>query len=133
MTGAPQTGSPGLIIRQKEPANLETPLEQVDSYITPTELFYLRSHFPAPSLELESYQLRITGAVRNPLSLTYQELRGMPSETRVFTLNSSPRTSAASAPTAANTEHAVSAARKPKRKVDCSCSAAGPLRDPPPA
>ncbi len=37
-------------------------------------------------MELASYQLRVDGAVRNPLSLSYQELRDMPSETRVATL-----------------------------------------------
>jgi DMSO/TMAO reductase YedYZ molybdopterin-dependent catalytic subunit len=81
-----QANSVGLIIRQKEPTNLETPLDQADSYLTPTELFYIRSHFPAPKLELASYQLRIDGAVRNPLSLSYQQLRDMPSERRVATL-----------------------------------------------
>src|SRR5436305_2878125 len=81
-----QSPSLGLIIRQKEPTNLETPLDQVDSYLTPTELFYIRSHFPAPKVELASYHLRIDGAVRNPLSLSYQQLRDMPSETRVVTL-----------------------------------------------
>src|SRR6266508_3528374 len=86
MANALQTYSAGLIIRQKEPTNLETPLDQVDSYLTPTELFYIRSHFPAPKLELASYQLRIDGAVRNPLSLSYRQLRNMPSETRVATL-----------------------------------------------
>src|SRR3989454_3473774 len=73
-------------MRQKEPNNLETPLDQVDSYLTPTELFYIRSHFPAPKLELASYQLRIDGAVRKPFSLSYKQLRDMPSETRVATL-----------------------------------------------
>jgi DMSO/TMAO reductase YedYZ molybdopterin-dependent catalytic subunit len=86
MEKALQTYSAGLIIRQKEPPNLETPFDQVDSYLTPTELFYIRSHFPAPKLELASYQLRVDGAVRNPLSLSYQQLRDMPSETRVATL-----------------------------------------------
>src|SRR6266480_7406232 len=81
-----QSYSVGLIIRQKEPTNLETPFDQVDSYFTPTELFYIRSHFPAPKLEPASYQLRIDGAVRNPFSLSYQQLRDMPSETRVATL-----------------------------------------------
>jgi DMSO/TMAO reductase YedYZ molybdopterin-dependent catalytic subunit len=81
-----QANSVGLIIRQKEPINLETPLDQADSYLTPTELFYIRSHFPAPKLELASYQLRIDGAVRNLLSLSYQQLRDMPSERRVATL-----------------------------------------------
>jgi DMSO/TMAO reductase YedYZ molybdopterin-dependent catalytic subunit len=78
--------STGLIIRQKEPNNLETPLDQVDSYLTPTELFYIRSHFSAPKLELASYRLHIAGAVTNPLSLTYQQLREMPAETQVATL-----------------------------------------------
>jgi DMSO/TMAO reductase YedYZ molybdopterin-dependent catalytic subunit len=86
MATAFQTSSAGLIIRQKEPANLETPLDQVDSYLTPTELFYIRSHFPAPKLDPASYQLRIDGAVRNSLSLSYQQLREMPSQTRVATL-----------------------------------------------
>src|SRR5260221_524029 len=83
---ARQSSSVGLIIRQKEPANLETPFDQVDSFLTPTELFYIRSHFPAPKLDLASYQLRIDGAVRNPFSLSYKELRDMASETRVATL-----------------------------------------------
>jgi DMSO/TMAO reductase YedYZ molybdopterin-dependent catalytic subunit len=86
MTKTLQPYSAGLIIRQKEPANLETPLDQVDSYLTPTELFYIRSHFAAPQLELASYRLRIDGAVRNALSLSHQQLRDMPSETRVATL-----------------------------------------------
>src|SRR6201993_3227657 len=81
-----QSSSVVLIIRQKEPNNLETPFDQVDSFLTPMELFYIRSHFPSPKLELASYQLRIDGAVRNPFSLSYQELRNMPSETRVATL-----------------------------------------------
>ena len=52
----------GLITRQKEPKNLEAPFDRIDSYLTPTELFYIRSHFPTPSLDRASYQLRIDGA-----------------------------------------------------------------------
>src|SRR6202165_6086889 len=83
---ARRSSSMGLIIRQKEPTNLETPFDQLDSFLTPTELFYIRSHFPAPKLDLASYQLRVDGAVRNPFSLSYQELRDLPSETRVAVL-----------------------------------------------
>jgi DMSO/TMAO reductase YedYZ molybdopterin-dependent catalytic subunit len=78
--------SSGLIIRQADPKNLETPFHQVDSFLTPTKSFYIRSHFPVPQLDLSSYQLRIDGAVRNPSYLSYQELRGMRSETRVAVL-----------------------------------------------
>src|SRR5205085_4020048 len=52
----------------------------------PTELFYIRSHFPTPNLNPDFYQLRIDGAVRRPFALSYDELRDMPSETRVATL-----------------------------------------------
>ena len=78
--------SAGLIIRQKEPKNLEAPFDRIDSYLTPNELFYIRSHFPIPNLDRASYQLRIDGAVRRPLALSYEELRSMRSETQVATL-----------------------------------------------
>src|SRR3981189_955126 len=81
-----QFSSAGLIIRQKEPKNLEAPFDRIDSYLTPTELFYIRSHFPIPTLDRASYQLRIDGAVRLPVALSYEELRSLPSETRVATL-----------------------------------------------
>jgi hypothetical protein len=61
-----QFPSAGLTIRQKEPKNLEAPFDRIDSYLTPTELFYIRSHFPIPALDRASYKLRIDGAVRRP-------------------------------------------------------------------
>ena len=81
-----QSSPAGFIIRQKEPANLEMPFDQLDSFLTPTELFYIRSHFPAPKIDAADYRLRIDGAVRNPLAVSYQELREMPSATRTATL-----------------------------------------------
>jgi DMSO/TMAO reductase YedYZ molybdopterin-dependent catalytic subunit len=76
----------GLVVRQHEPKNLKGPFGRPDSFLTPTELFYIRSHFPAPRLDVASYRLEIEGAVRNPFVLGYDELRRMPSETRVATL-----------------------------------------------
>src|SRR5947199_5545526 len=81
-----EISSAGLIIRQKEPKNLEAPFDRIDSYLTPNELFYIRSHFPIPNLDRASYQLRIDGAVTRPFTLSYEELRSMRSETRVATL-----------------------------------------------
>src|SRR5258708_23187246 len=76
----------GLIIRQKDPNNLEMPFDQVGEFITPTELFYIRSHFPAPELDSASYRLSVRGAVRRELSVSYSEIRGLPSRTCVATL-----------------------------------------------
>jgi len=84
--GAGKLSSVGLIIRQQEPKVLETPLDRVDSFLTPTEEFYVRSHSPAPKLELGSYRLQIDGAVKSPFSLTYKELRDMPAKTCVAIL-----------------------------------------------
>src|SRR5271156_6548227 len=76
----------GLIIRQKDPNNLEMPFDQLEDFITPSELFYIRSHFPKPDLDPRAYRLSITGAVRNELSLSYGDIRAMPSRTCVATL-----------------------------------------------
>src|SRR6202048_3323950 len=76
----------GLIIRQKDPNNLEMPFDRLGEFITPSELFYIRSHFPTPELDPLAYRLSISGAVRNELSLSYADIRAMPSRTCVATL-----------------------------------------------
>jgi DMSO/TMAO reductase YedYZ molybdopterin-dependent catalytic subunit len=76
----------GLIIRQKDPDNLEMPFDQLGEFITPSELFYIRSHFPIPELDPVAFRLSIRGAVRNELSLSYAALRAMPSRRCVATL-----------------------------------------------
>jgi len=76
----------GLIIRQKDPNNLEMPFDQLGDFITPSELFYIRSHFPVPELNIGSYRLSIRGAVRSELSLGYADIRALPSRTCVATL-----------------------------------------------
>jgi DMSO/TMAO reductase YedYZ molybdopterin-dependent catalytic subunit len=76
----------GLIIRQKDPNNLEMPFDRLDDFITPAELFYIRSHFPAPELNPVTYRLSIRGAVRSELSLSYGDIRALPSRSRIATL-----------------------------------------------
>jgi DMSO/TMAO reductase YedYZ molybdopterin-dependent catalytic subunit len=76
----------GLIIRQRGPNNLEMPFDQLNDFITPTELFYIRSHFPAPELGVGSYRLSIRGAVRCELSLRYDDIRALPFRSCVATL-----------------------------------------------
>lgn len=41
----------GLVSRQKGPNNLEAPFDQLGDFITPTELFYMRSHFLMQQLD----------------------------------------------------------------------------------
>jgi len=76
----------GLIIREREPVNLEYPFDRLDEFLTPNDLFYIRSHFKAPGLDRDRYKLSIGGAVKNPFVLDYRELLSLPSVTRAATL-----------------------------------------------
>ena len=87
LRGQPKpTSSVGMIIREREPVNFEFPFHQLQSFLTPNDLFYIRSHFKAPTLDKDSYELRIDGALKTPLVLSYGELRKLPAETRAATL-----------------------------------------------
>src|ERR1700710_3111306 len=76
----------GLIIRQKDPNNLEMPFDQLGDFITPAELFYKWRHFPPPEPDRVADRLSIGGAVRRELRLSYAEIRAMPSRTCIATL-----------------------------------------------
>jgi DMSO/TMAO reductase YedYZ molybdopterin-dependent catalytic subunit len=78
--------SGGLIIREELPRNLEFPFDRLDTYLTPVESFYIRSHNSAPTLQRDSYRLSVEGAVKNPFAITYEELKGLPATTSVATL-----------------------------------------------
>jgi DMSO/TMAO reductase YedYZ molybdopterin-dependent catalytic subunit len=69
---------PGLIVRQKLPLNLEFPFSTLSSYLTPSDQFYVRNHFPAPELDPGTFHLRVEGAVERPLSLTLKDLHALP-------------------------------------------------------
>src|SRR5437899_1211694 len=56
-------GDGGLIVRQKDPDNLESRFAKLDRFITPTEQFYIRNHFKAPEIDLHSWRLRVESAV----------------------------------------------------------------------
>ena len=83
---AAQAETPGMIIRQKEPENLEFPFDSLNSFLTPNDRFYVRNHHPVPKLEAATWKLRVDGAVSKPLDLTYAELRALPSVTIPATL-----------------------------------------------
>lgn len=83
---APSETQIGLIIREREPVNLEYPFDQLNEFLTPNDLFYIRSHFKAPVLDRQDYKLSIGGAVGKPFTISYEELLAMPSVTRPATL-----------------------------------------------
>jgi len=48
-TPAQRFGKEKLIIRSMRPPDFETPVALLDSFITPLEHFYVRSHMPVPA------------------------------------------------------------------------------------
>jgi DMSO/TMAO reductase YedYZ molybdopterin-dependent catalytic subunit len=64
----------GKIVRSEEPLNLEMPFEKLDGFITPTEAFYVRTHFPIPKIDKNKWRLRVEGEVKKPFELGYDEL-----------------------------------------------------------
>ncbi len=53
----------------------EMPLGGFDSWITLTELFFVRNNLLMPDVALDHWRLRITGEVLRPIELTFQELQ----------------------------------------------------------
>ncbi|MBU6399282.1 MAG: molybdopterin-dependent oxidoreductase, partial [Verrucomicrobia bacterium] len=72
---------PGLIVREREPENLEYPFSALNSSLTRNEQFFVRSHFPVPQIDVQSWRLRVEGHVERPLELTYAGLTRLPART----------------------------------------------------
>lgn len=81
---APSSGS--LIVHSARPQDLETPTRLLTTWITPNELFYVRSHFYTPAISEDTWKLTIDGEVATPLTLTMDSIMRMPSKTMPVTL-----------------------------------------------
>ena len=76
----------GKIVRGEDPLNLEMPFENLDGFITPTEAFYVRTHFPIPKIDKNKWRLRVEGEVEKPFEINYNELFNLESRTIPATL-----------------------------------------------
>lgn len=85
-SGLPCAEEPALIPRQEAPYNAESPVHRWWSWLTPTPLFYVRSHFPVPALNPESWRLTVEGEVERPLALGMAELQSLPRHRHVALL-----------------------------------------------
>ncbi len=67
---------PAMLVHGLDPHNSETRLDRlIESWITPNELFYVRSHAPVPQVDVDQYRLTVEGLVKKPLSLSLAELQ----------------------------------------------------------
>lgn len=80
---------PNLTTVSLEPENQETPIHFLPYWITPEKYFFLRNHFPYPTITPRSFFLPIIGQVEKPLVFHYNDLLHMPSKTLVLPLECS--------------------------------------------
>jgi len=67
-----------LIVHQEQPLNAEPPGDLLrQSFLTPQQHFYIRTHGSIPAVDPTSYRLLITGLVQRKRELSLDELRSM--------------------------------------------------------
>jgi rhodanese-related sulfurtransferase len=85
--GAPGRPDQGLIMHRAEPLNCETSIPAlIGGVVMPNTRFYVRNHFPTPFLDPAAWRLTVAGLVERPLELTLRDLKAMPSQSVVATL-----------------------------------------------
>jgi len=76
-----------IVINSKTPFNGETPLSILtDSFITPTDLFYVRNHLPVPEVDIKEYELEVSGLGIKDLNLSLDALQKLPKHKIVATV-----------------------------------------------
>jgi DMSO/TMAO reductase YedYZ molybdopterin-dependent catalytic subunit len=82
-----QARAAGLVVHRADPLNAETPLGMLPGgAVVPSDRFYVRNHFGIPALDAATCRLEVGGLAGQPLSLTLADVRSMPSQTVVVTL-----------------------------------------------
>lgn len=90
-TGAGGGGDAAAGIWVKDPSrfvqhgtNLETRLEDLDGFLTPNDLFFVRNHAPTPVIDPATYVLSVGGpGASGEVQLTLDDLRALPSQTLI--------------------------------------------------
>ena len=84
-TKARQVGAP----RYPQAASSRTPLQDLRGIITPSALHFERHHAGVPDIDPAAHRLLIHGLVDSPLVLTMDDLRRLPSVSRIYFLECS--------------------------------------------
>jgi sulfite oxidase len=75
-------GKRPMILHNDRPEDLETPVHDFNSYLTPIDVFFVRQHIPRPApIDPETYRLTVNGMVSKPLTLSLADLRKLPQYT----------------------------------------------------
>lgn len=86
MSAHPTSKDARLLIKDADGLNTGPPAGMLTDPITPTGLFFTRSHAPVPRLDPASYRLRVSGLVSHPLELALADLAGFARREETATL-----------------------------------------------
>jgi DMSO/TMAO reductase YedYZ molybdopterin-dependent catalytic subunit len=75
---AATTSSNGMLQMNGYAVNAETPLELLTDYLTPVELFFVRSHWIPHMPDPGAWRLRVDGDVETSMEFTLAQLRKLP-------------------------------------------------------
>jgi len=77
----------GLVVHRAHPLNAETSISLlIGGVVMPNARFYVRNHFQIPNLEGASWRLEVGGLVERYHALSLAQLRAMPTQTAMVTL-----------------------------------------------
>jgi sulfite oxidase len=79
-------GKRDMLVHNDRPEDLETPLEYLNTWITPNEVFFVRQHLPRPKTDEATHRIALSGRVNEPKELSIAELRKLPQYTVAATL-----------------------------------------------
>jgi DMSO/TMAO reductase YedYZ molybdopterin-dependent catalytic subunit len=74
----PPGKSADLVPLPEDDLNFGTPLARISGRLVPTELFFVRSSYPPPTIAPADWRLRIDGLVGQPLALDLARLQRLP-------------------------------------------------------
>ncbi len=67
-----------MIVHSRKPEDYEMPIDGFLQAITPTELFYVRSHHYTPQVDIENHVLKVSGEVSAPFTINMRDLKKLP-------------------------------------------------------
>jgi DMSO/TMAO reductase YedYZ molybdopterin-dependent catalytic subunit len=60
--------------------------EQLDSWVTPNDRFFVVAHYGIPEINADTFRLRVDGMVERPLTLTLDQIKARPRQDVAYTL-----------------------------------------------
>lgn len=79
-------GKGPMLVHNDRPEDLETPVSNFDTWLTPNDVFFVRQHIPRPVVKAESFRLLLDGRVEKRMELTLADIQKLPQQTVAATL-----------------------------------------------